>query len=81
MTDKKNPLTSYLLSPLALVISSVLSPVAFADDTSIEVIEVHGQAQNKHLSLGSSESLLTDLGVDFSAAGGMANLPVLNDRR
>ena len=78
MTDKKNSLTPYLLSPLALVISSVLSPVAFADDTSIEVIEVHGQAQNKHLSLGSSESLLTDLGVDFSAAGGMANLPVLN---
>lgn len=78
MTDKKNPLTSYLLSPLALVISSVLSPVSFADDTSIEIIEVHGHAQNKHLSLGSSESLLTDLGVDFSAAGGVANLPVLN---
>ena len=78
MTDKKNPLTSYLVSPLALVISGVLSPVAFADDASIEIIEVHGQAQNKHLSLGSSESLLTDLGVDFSAAGGMANLPVLN---
>ncbi|MGB2709748.1 MAG: TonB-dependent receptor, partial [Pseudoalteromonas nigrifaciens] len=68
----------YLLTPVALFISSVLSPLVFADDTSLEVIEVHGHAQNKHLVLGSTESLLSDLGVDFSAAGGVSNLPILN---
>ena len=77
MTNKKTVTPVYLLSPLALLISGSLSPLAFADD-SLEVIEVHGHAQNKHLALGSSESVLSELGVDFSAAGGVANLPILN---
>ncbi|BED88449.1 TonB-dependent receptor [Pseudoalteromonas sp. MM1] len=69
---------TYLLSPLALLISGFLSPMVLADDNDLEVIEVHGHAQNKHLSLGTSESLLSSLGVDFSAAGGASNLPILN---
>jgi iron complex outermembrane receptor protein len=78
MAHKNTSSTPYLLSPLALLVSGILSPLAFADDISLEVIEVHGHAQNKHLALGSSESLLSDLGVDFSAAGGVSNLPILN---
>ncbi|MEM5509449.1 TonB-dependent receptor [Pseudoalteromonas sp. AS71] len=78
MVYKSKTQKTYLLTPVALFISGVLSPFAFADDTPLEVIEVHGHAQNKHLALGSSESLLSDLGVDFSAAGGVSNLPVLN---
>ncbi|TMO81268.1 TonB-dependent receptor [Pseudoalteromonas sp. S3776] len=69
---------TYLLSPLALLISGFLSPVVLADDNDLEVIEVHGHTQNKHLSLGSSEAMLSHLGVDFSAAGGVSNLPILN---
>ncbi|MBH0042723.1 MULTISPECIES: TonB-dependent receptor [unclassified Pseudoalteromonas] len=78
MVYKSKTQKTYLLTPVALFISGVLSPFAFADDTPLEVIEVHGHAQNKHLALGSSESLLSDLGVDFSAAGGVSNLPILN---
>lgn len=78
MVYKSKTQKTYLLTPVALFISGVLSPFAFADDMSLEVIEVHGHAQNKHLALGSSESLLSDLGVDFSAAGGVSNLPILN---
>ncbi|MBB1304530.1 TonB-dependent receptor [Pseudoalteromonas sp. SR43-5] len=78
MVYKSKTQKTYLLSPVALFISGVLSTFAFADDTSLEVIEVHGHVQNKHLALGSSESLLSDLGVDFSAAGGVSNLPILN---
>ncbi|MDO6465882.1 TonB-dependent receptor [Pseudoalteromonas carrageenovora] len=78
MNHKKNIQSTYLLSPLVLLISGFLSPTVLADDNDLEVIEVHGHAQNKHLSLGSSESLLSNLGVDFSAAGGVSNLPILN---
>ncbi|MBG9998135.1 TonB-dependent receptor [Pseudoalteromonas sp. NSLLW24] len=78
MVYKSKTQKTYLLTPVALFISGVLSPFAFADDMPLEVIEVHGHAQNKHLALGSSESLLSDLGVDFSAAGGVSNLPILN---
>lgn len=79
MNTKRNSHIKHLISPLALLISAILSPVAVADDdSSIEVIEVHGQDQNTHLALGSSESLLSESGVDFSAAGGVANLPILN---
>ncbi|MEG3756976.1 TonB-dependent receptor [Pseudoalteromonas carrageenovora] len=78
MNHKKNIQSTYLLSPLALLISGFLSPTVLADDNDLEVIEVHGHAQNKHLSVGSSESLLSNLGVDFPAAGGVSNLPILN---
>lgn len=69
---------SYLFSPLALLLTGLLSPAVFADDNPLEIIEVHGQVHNKHLSLGSSEAMLSNLGVDFSAAGGVSNLPILN---
>ncbi len=69
---------SYLFSPLALLLTGLLSPAVFADDNTLEIIEVHGQVHNKHLSLGSSEAMLSHLGVDFSAAGGVSNLPILN---
>ena len=78
MADLSTTPNTYLLTPLALFISSIFSSAVFADDTSLEVIEVHGHSQNKHLALGSAESLLNDLGVDFSAAGGVSNLPILN---
>ena len=78
MADSSNTPNTYLLTPLAFFIGSIFSPIVFADDTSLEVIEVHGHSQNKHLALGSAESLLNDLGVDFSAAGGVSNLPILN---
>ncbi|MGB3797386.1 MAG: TonB-dependent receptor plug domain-containing protein, partial [Alteraurantiacibacter sp.] len=74
-----NPLINsrYALSPLALCIASLVSPYVLADD-SIEVIEVQGQNVNSHANLGSAEQLLTELGVDFSAAGGVSSLPILN---
>ena len=78
MADLSNTPNTYLLTPLAFFIGSIFSPVVFADDTSLEIIEVHGHSQNKHLALGSAESLLNDLGVDFSAAGGVSSLPILN---
>ena len=78
MADLSNTPNTYLLTPLAFFIGSMFSSAAFAEDTSLEVIEVHGHSQNKHLALGSAESLLNDLGVDFSAAGGVSNLPILN---
>ena len=78
MADLSNTPNTYLLTPLAFFIGSIFSPVVFADDTSLEIIEVQGHSQNKHLALGSAESLLNDLGVDFSAAGGVSNLPILN---
>lgn len=78
MADSSNTPNTYLLTPLAFFIGSMFSSATFADDTSLEVIEVHGHSQNTHLALGSAESLLNDLGVDFSAAGGVSNLPILN---
>lgn len=73
-----SPINScYALSPLALCIASLVSPYVLADD-SIEVIEVQGQNVNSHANLGSAEQMLSDLGVDFSAAGGVSSLPILN---
>ncbi|ETJ46124.1 TonB-dependent receptor [Pseudoalteromonas agarivorans] len=69
---------TYLFSPLALLLTGLLSPAVFAGDNTLEIIEVHGQVHNKHLSLGSSEAMLSNFGVDFSAAGGVSNLPILN---
>ncbi|ALS33740.1 iron complex outermembrane recepter protein [Pseudoalteromonas translucida KMM 520] len=78
MVYKSKAQKTYLLSPLVLLISGLLSPLVLADDAALEIIEVHGQIQNKHLALGSADSMLRDLGVDFSAAGGVSNLPILN---
>lgn len=78
MADLSTTPNTHLLTPLAFFVGSIFSSAVFAEDTSLEVIEVHGHSQNKHLALGSAESLLTNLGVDFSAAGGVSNLPILN---
>jgi iron complex outermembrane receptor protein len=75
MVYKRKIKKTYLLTPLALLISGVLSPTVFADDTSLEVIEVYGHVQNKHLALGSSESLLSDLGVIFQRQVGCQIYP------
>ena len=78
MTSNNSRINSkYLFSPLAISIASLVSPAVFADD-SIEVIEVQGQNFNSHANLGSAEQLLSELGVDFSAAGGVSSLPILN---
>ena len=78
MSNHNPPINSrYALSPLALCIASLVSPYVLADD-SIEVIEVQGQNVNSHANLGSAEQLLTELGGDFSAAGGVSSLPILN---
>ncbi|MGP1720122.1 TonB-dependent receptor plug domain-containing protein [Shewanella frigidimarina] len=44
---------------------------------AIERVEVHGQAANNDL-LGSAQNLLNKQGVDFSEAGGVSALPILN---
>jgi len=78
MSSKLLPSNSqYVLSPLALSIACLLSPYAFADD-SIEYIEVQGQHLNSHANLGNADQLLSEQGVDFSAAGGVSSLPILN---
>ncbi|WKE66251.1 TonB-dependent receptor [Gallaecimonas kandeliae] len=60
--------------PLALLIATLLSTAAFADD--VEIIEVHGQQPGQQS--GSTFDQLLGQGVDFSAAGGVSALPVLN---
>lgn len=69
--------TILALSPLALIINGLFSATAVADD-KIEVIEIHADHLKDASLLGSSEQLLTELGVDFSAAGGVSSLPILN---
>ncbi|WP_339771097.1 TonB-dependent receptor [uncultured Paraglaciecola sp.] len=64
-------------SPLALAISSIFSLAIHAEEP-IEVVKVSGHQQNNASQLGSVDELLKQQGVDFSAAGGMSNLPVLN---
>lgn len=63
--------------PLVCAISAVLNMPANAED-GIEVLEVTGHHLNNSAALGSVDQLLQQQGVDFSAAGGMSNLPVLN---
>lgn len=78
MVNKSHFHKQYLISPIALLISSIFSPLTFAEDNSLEVIEVQGHGQNKYLALGASDAVLSNAGVDFSAAGGVSNLPILN---
>ncbi|MGO2479777.1 MAG: TonB-dependent receptor, partial [Pseudoalteromonas sp.] len=70
-------LARFSVTHIAVVLSTLFSSSLLADD-SIEVIEVEGHTQNNHQLLGSADSLLSDLGVDFSAAGGVSSLPILN---
>jgi iron complex outermembrane receptor protein len=65
------------LSPITIAISALYSPLLLATE-DMDVIEVHGEQLNKSAYLGSAEQLLKEQGVDFSAAGGMSSLPILN---
>lgn len=72
--------THRLYSTLALAISAALIPKVQAEDApnnSIEHMEVHGQQMGNH-GVDSLENRLKKQGVDFSAAGGVSALPVLN---
>ncbi|WP_390904115.1 TonB-dependent receptor plug domain-containing protein [Shewanella phaeophyticola] len=74
----------YKLSSISLVISFVISsqvtavPLNTVNTDNIERLEVHGQQSNSKDLLGSAEALLTQQGVDFSQAGGVSALPILN---
>ena len=62
---------------IALSLAAVLSAGVHAND-DIEVLEVRGQQHNNANLLGSVDALLKQQGVEFSAAGGMSSLPVMN---
>ena len=62
---------------LPFAITIILSSGVYAAE-EVEVVEVRGQHLNNPTLLGSVEQLLKQQGVDFSAAGGMSSLPVLN---
>jgi iron complex outermembrane recepter protein len=66
-----------ILSPIVLGFVAAYSPTLFADEET-DIIEVHGQQLNKNGYLGNVDALLKEQGVDFSAAGGMSSLPILN---
>lgn len=75
---------SCTLSSISLAILLAISPQAVAaplnavNTETIERLEVHGQQSNNNDLLGSAEALLTQQGVDFSQAGGVSALPILN---
>ncbi len=75
---------SYPLTSLSLAIILAMSPQVAAtpintvNTETIERLEVHGQQSNNKDLLGSAEALLTRQGVDFSQAGGVSALPILN---
>ncbi|WP_425597001.1 TonB-dependent receptor plug domain-containing protein [Shewanella algicola] len=54
------------------------TPINTVNTETIERLEVHGQQSNNKDLLGSAEALLTRQGVDFSQAGGVSALPILN---
>ncbi|KFZ38768.1 TonB-dependent receptor [Shewanella mangrovi] len=64
-------------SPLYLALSVTLSFPILADD-SIERFEVVGEQHSHHNTAQSMNQLLQQMGVDFSAAGGVSALPVMN---
>ena len=68
----------YSFSPLALVIGGLVSFSLQAQENAIEVVEVSGHQQNYSNQLGSMDQILKQQGVDFSEAGGMSSLPVIN---
>ncbi|MDP5029173.1 TonB-dependent siderophore receptor [Paraglaciecola sp.] len=72
-----NPSNSPVLSPIALALMVFYCSSVFADDET-DIIEVHGNHLNTNHYLGSVDALLKEQGVDFSAAGGMSSLPILN---
>ena len=73
--------TSVISSSLAIAMGLSLAPQAIADASelaNIERLTVHGQQTENRNTLGSAENLLKGQGVDFSEAGGVSALPILN---
>lgn len=73
--------TSILYSSLAIALGIAPITQAMADDSevaNIEHIQVHGQQSEPRNILGSAENRLKEQGVDFSEAGGVSALPILN---
>jgi iron complex outermembrane receptor protein len=76
--------TPWLYSSIALAISVAITPQVIAkqntaqDSSRIEHVTVHGQQTAHKDLLGSAENLLKKQGVDFSQAGGVSALPILN---
>lgn len=58
--------------------SAIAAPVSAEPQTAIERIEVTGDRSHAQHALGSADAVLADMGVDFSAAGGVSALPVIN---
>ncbi|MGI2169862.1 TonB-dependent receptor domain-containing protein [Shewanella sp. MF05960] len=81
---KSNHNINTAYSSISFAIMVVLSaPVAAQPSTQdtysdIERVEVHGQQNGDKDLLGSAERLLTKQGVEFSQAGGVSALPILN---
>ncbi|WP_373293681.1 TonB-dependent receptor plug domain-containing protein [Shewanella saliphila] len=65
---------------MSFAISSQVAaiPLNTVNTDNIERLEVHGQQSNNKDLIGSAEALLTQQGVDFSQAGGVSALPILN---
>jgi len=70
-TFKMTRITAYLISALAIFNSS-----AQTTDAPTEVIKIKGH--EPHDALGNLSRQLSEQGVDFSAAGGVSALPVMN---
>ncbi len=66
-----------LYSSLALAVAMALLQTVQAEET-LERVEIHGQHLYTAQQLGATDALLMAQGVDFSAAGGVSALPVLN---
>ena len=81
---KSNHNINAAYSSISFAIMVVLSaPVAAQPSTQdthsdIERVEVHGQQNGNKDLLGSAERLLSKQGVEFSQAGGVSALPILN---
>ncbi|WP_445773438.1 TonB-dependent receptor [Shewanella sp.] len=75
---------NFVYSSISLAIILALSPQVSAQQSEsnnqadIERMEIHGQHHAHQDLLGSAERLLSKQGVDFSQAGGVSALPVLN---
>ncbi|MBB1438891.1 TonB-dependent receptor [Shewanella sp. SG41-4] len=83
-TIKLNTNYPWVYSSISLAVMFAITPQVMAEQydkqnsEDIERVEVHGQnTTNKDL-LGSAQSLLKKQGVDFSEAGGVSALPILN---
>ena len=82
-TIKLNTNYPWIYSSIALAIMFAITQPVMAEQydkrnsEGIERVEVHGQAANNDL-LGSAQNLLNKQGLDFSEAGGVSALPILN---